>query len=166
MVYRRLLNEHPDRVESLRNFFNPVVLLQGGKSRSNCFIKGFRGDINRVLHVANIPNRDFAGSQHHDQEDSTFSLFVRYMQHRTAIHRSGLQRVRLDSSPSSFKMVEELLRIVITLQQRLGEGRVRFDRHGDQPSLWQSDTVQSVKYHQSRAWQHRRSVGSSNITTF
>ena len=124
MVYRRLLNEHPDRVESLRNFFNPVVLLQGGKSRSNCFIKGFRGDINRVLHVANIPNRDFAGSQHHDQEDSTF----RFLFSITSTEPLSTAQVCSELSsrtPSSFKMVDELLRIVITCNS--DSEKVEFD---------------------------------------
>ena len=74
VVYRRLLNQHPYGIEPLRNFLNPVVLLQGSKRRSNCFIKRFRGYVDRVLHVANIPNRDSAGSQHHEREDNILRL--------------------------------------------------------------------------------------------
>jgi hypothetical protein len=74
VVYRWLLNEHPHGVQSLGNFSNPVILLQGGKGRSNCFIKGLRGDINRVLDVANIPNRNLARSQHHEPEDTMLRL--------------------------------------------------------------------------------------------
>jgi hypothetical protein len=111
VIYGWLLNQHPHGVESLRNFSNPVVLLQGRKSRSNCFIKGFRCDINRVLDVANIPNRNLARSQHHEREDSIFRLlFATYKiktKSRPLVIGLGLQR-SIESHSEFVKMVEEI----------------------------------------------------------
>jgi hypothetical protein len=107
VVYGWLLNEHPHGVESLRNFSNPVVLLQGGKSRSNCFIKGFRCDINRVLGVANIPDRNLARSQHHEPEDNKVRLSFATTKSRPLFIRLGLQR-SIESHSDFVKMLEEI----------------------------------------------------------
>jgi len=56
VLYRRLLDQHADRVEALGNFPDPAVLFKSGKRRRNGFIERFGRDLDRVLDLANIAN--------------------------------------------------------------------------------------------------------------
>jgi hypothetical protein len=54
VLYGWLLDNNSHRGESLADLSYPLVLVQGGKGGSNCFIKTLRRYLNRVLNVLDI----------------------------------------------------------------------------------------------------------------
>jgi len=65
MLYGLLLDKNTHRCEPLADLSYPVVLLQGRKSGSDCFIESFCGDLYGVLNVPNILYRNCARSENH-----------------------------------------------------------------------------------------------------
>ncbi len=75
MLYGWLLDKNSDGSEPLANFPYPVVLLQGGKSGSDCFIESFCSDLYGVLNVSDILYRNCARSENHRQNRSIFAFY-------------------------------------------------------------------------------------------
>ena len=74
MFYGRLLDNNSHRCESLADLSYPVVLLQDGESRGNCFIESLRSDLCGVLNVPKILYRYCARSKNHVQKRSIFAF--------------------------------------------------------------------------------------------
>ena len=74
MLYGRLLDKNTHCGEPLADLSYPVVLLQGRKSGSDCFIECLRGDLYGVLNVSDILYRNCARSKNHVQKRSIFAF--------------------------------------------------------------------------------------------
>jgi len=74
VFYGRLLDNNSHRCESLADLSYPVVLLQDGESRGNCFIESLRSDLCGVLNVPKILYRYCARSKNHVQKRSIFAF--------------------------------------------------------------------------------------------
>jgi len=70
----RLLDNNSHRCESLADFSYPIVLLQGSERRGDRRIESLRGNLNGVLNVSKIPDRNRARSKNHVQERNIFAF--------------------------------------------------------------------------------------------
>jgi hypothetical protein len=74
VLYGRLLYKNGHRCEPLTDFSYPIVSLQGGESRGDCFIECLGRDLYGVLNVSDIFYRNCARSKNHTRERSIFAF--------------------------------------------------------------------------------------------